>query len=89
MLRKVVAANRPVEYLTLATLFTDLVGLDTLKYITASTVTLTESLVSTSWGGTSNVMVLKSTTDIVSKMSLLVSVNLEFNFKIVYLYMEL
>ncbi len=46
-MRSVVDANNDAEYFAFATLFTDLVGLNMRKYITASTVTLTESFVST------------------------------------------
>ena len=46
-MRRVVDANNDAEYFAFATLFTDLVGLNIRKYITASTVTLTESFVST------------------------------------------
>ena len=66
MFRRVVAARRRVENWAFSTLMTDRIGAKIRKYTTASTVTVTESLVSISCGGTSKVTVRRSTTTMLS-----------------------
>lgn len=54
MLRSVVADNSLVENCAFATFLTDMMGSKIRKYTTASTVTVTESFVNISCGGTLN-----------------------------------
>ena len=60
MFLRVVEASSLVAWEALATLITDFMGLTILKSTTASTATVTLSLVRISWGGTSKVTVLRS-----------------------------